>query len=147
MTAKVIKDTGWSRKILELLERKDVTVGVHSKDAGREGGPNNAQIGTWHEFGIGNPPRSFLRSTFDENLRNYQLFLSRSWGQALSRGSGDFATSLARVGLKIKNDVVNKINAGIKPGNEESTIARKGSSTPLVDTGQLKAAINFEVEA
>ena len=38
------------------------------------------------------------------------------------------------------------ISAGIDPPNAESTIAKKGSSTPLVDNGTLRQSITYVLE-
>jgi hypothetical protein len=53
--------------------------------------------------------------------------------------------ALDRLGAKVAALLQNRISAGIDPPNSAATIARKGSSKPLVDTGQLKAAITWRV--
>jgi hypothetical protein len=39
-----------------------------------------------------------------------------------------------------------RIANGIAPPNSPYTIARKGSSKPLIDTGQLRNSITYQVE-
>ncbi len=41
---------------------------------------------------------------------------------------------------------VTKIQRGIDPALKDATIAKKGSSTPLIETGQLINSIDFEVK-
>jgi hypothetical protein len=37
------------------------------------------------------------------------------------------------------------VRAGIDPGLAASTVAAKGSSTPLIDKGELLSSIDYEV--
>ena len=52
---------------------------------------------------------------------------------------------LDRAGLKFVGDVQQRMKAGIDPPNAESTVERKGSSTPLIDKGQLWTSIRHQV--
>ena len=49
------------------------------------------------------------------------------------------------LGQKYVGQIQARISAGIPPPLAESTIARKGSSVPLIDTGQLRSAVTYEV--
>jgi hypothetical protein len=144
--AKIVKDSGWDRKVLDLLKRKTVTVGIHEKDAARkEDELTNAQVGFWHEFGTADvPQRSFLRDTADRNSLAYRRFLRKAMERA---AKGKFLASQAfkLVGFKVASDVKERIRAHIPPPNAPSTIKKKGSSTPLIDTGSLLNSIDFEV--
>ena len=53
---------------------------------------------------------------------------------------------LNTLGAKAAADVKNTIRQGIPPPNSPETIRRKGSSRPLIDTGQLINAITWIVE-
>jgi hypothetical protein len=135
--------------IRALLRKKEVTVGVHQKKTKRRAaktGLTNAQVGSWQEFGTRRTPRrSFLRSTYDENEKAYIRYFSRSYARALKAGKKVDAP-LRIIGLKIASDVRRKIDAGVPPPNAPSTIAKKGSSKPLIDTGALKRSIGHEVK-
>ena len=50
--------------------------------------------------------------------------------------------------LRVHRDAVRRVltQAGIAPPLKPATIARKGSSTPLINTGQLRSAITWRVE-
>ena len=49
------------------------------------------------------------------------------------------------LGEKVVADVQRKIVALKDPPNAPSTIAKKGSANPLIDTGRLRQSIDFEV--
>lgn len=144
--ARVIKDSGWSREIKQLLERVTVTVGIHEQDASRkiDDGLSNAVLGFWHEYGTSRAPqRSFLRSTYDRKEDEYRRFFKAAMARAARRGKRIRALDL--VGMKIAADVKETIRAHIPPPNAPETIAKKGSSTPLIDSGELLNSIDYQV--
>ena len=120
------------------------------KDAGegRAPGPLSlVEVALVHEFGAGHvPQRSFVRAAVDEAIEDI-----RSTQHALAvqvfKGSTRLPEALNRLGAKVAATMQTRIARGIDPPNAPSTIEAKGSSKPLVDSGQLKAAITWKVEA
>ncbi|MEM8168046.1 hypothetical protein Q4R38_18910, partial [Morganella morganii] len=53
--------------------------------------------------------------------------------------------AFAIVGEKLSGEVKRKIQSGINPELDPKTVARKGSSKPLIDTGNLLQSITYEV--
>ena len=53
--------------------------------------------------------------------------------------------ALTLLGEVVSKDIIATINRGIRPGLKKSTIKRKKSSKPLIDTGRLKGAITHQV--
>ena len=107
-------------------------------------GLTTAQIGAIHEFGVGVPERSFIRTWFDENkpLINEKL-------QELARDvialNGTIYDKMELFGEWAEGQIRARIEAGISPPNSPATIARKGSDIPLIDTRKLIRAIAHEV--
>lgn len=112
-----------------------------------------AELGLIHEYGavmvvkgtrIEIPERSWLRSTLiahREDIAKMQVAM-------LKRVLGGKLTSrklMEALGAQIVIWIQERIIAGIAPPNAASTIARKKSSKPLIDHGQLYRAITFEV--
>ncbi|WP_445496676.1 hypothetical protein [Photorhabdus sp. SF281] len=95
-----------------------------------------------HEIVI--PERSFLRSTLDENKEKAAKLLANSIRETLLT-DGDKTAPFALVGEKMAGEVKRKIQAGINPALNPKTVKRKGSSKPLIDTGQLVQSITYEV--
>lgn len=147
-------DKGWKerRKRLESAKKRRVTVGVHEKDADKRkveghGEVNNVDIGTWAEYGSATEPsRSWLRSTIDTNKNKYGEML-RSLAIQIIDGKQTPQKAMAILGEAAKADMIATINAGIPPPNAPETIARKGSSKPLIDTGSFKQSINYVVKS
>ena len=103
-------------------------------------------VGTFHEFGAeGIPQRSFLGDTVDLNRQTYDQIISRLIYNIML-GKMNAKNGLELFGLRVVKDVQKRIADGIDPENADSTIAAKGSSKPLVDTGQLRQSITFVVE-
>jgi hypothetical protein len=149
----IVKDLGM-KKIVRDLERADgwqVTVGVHGQDAGERGDfdeIDNVALAAIHEFGApgaGIPERSFLRAAFDKNVRKYvQVLLIGA--RKIIAGTGTPKQAVGLAGEVAVADVANLINAGIPPPNAPATIEAKGSSKPLIDTGQLKQSVKPVVQ-
>lgn len=140
-----------------------LTVGIHGpegaeehkapegsdKPAGGQDGeakpPTVADIATVHEYGLGNnPERSWLRGWADEQKAQNEANMKKI-GQAVVEGKFTAQTGLERAGNLFVGQIQARIVAGIAPPLTEQTIKRKGSSTPLVNTGQMKSAIRFKV--
>lgn len=127
-----------------------LSVGILEKDAsqaaeGAKGGITLGDVATWNEFGMGVPERSFIRGWFDETSDANRKTFTQLWQRVL-KGQLTPARAFELLGLRFQGDVQKRIVAGIAPPNSPRTIALKGSSTPLVDTGQLKSAISYQVE-
>ena len=160
MPVNVVRDV--DKGYRELLARmndltkrpRGVFVGVRSKD-GAEVEPgqsyNLAQIAAVNEFGTESqgepgdiPARPFLRSTLDENVERYGRKLIDSSIEHLT-GARPLERGLAELGVVAVSDVRRKITAIRQPPNAPATIAKKGSSNPLIDTGRLRASIDYEI--
>lgn len=108
--------------------------------------PVIAEYATYNEFGTKNiPQRSFLRSTYDEQIGKWERQLENG-----IKGILDMKAVASRVwdllGIKAKGDVQKKLRSNIAPANAPSTIRKKGSGkTTLFDTGALLASITYEV--
>ena len=105
-----------------------------------------AAYGWYNEFGTKTiPARSFIRSTFDSNKAKYLRQLEGDLQKALRRGR-PLKAAMVRLGNEQRNDIVKKITSLRVPPNDPATIAQKGSSNPLIDTGIMRATIRFRVK-
>lgn len=125
-------------------------------DAERDG-ITMIELAAIHEFGSPNagiPERSFLRSTFRvHKRRELQALIVRLAGQ-VTAGKLTAKRALGILGqwgaAAVKETIRSKQTMGITdPGARQellqSTIDRKKSSTPLIDTGRLLNTISYEV--
>jgi hypothetical protein len=130
-------------------ERLGVKAGILSDEAGIEEGLDASilDIAIFNEFGtVHIPERPFLRSTFDAK-REVFYRLAFALMRKVTADKLDAVDMLALVGERMVAEIKNTITrgAGVPPPNAPSTIERKGSSRPLVDTGQLLNSITYEV--
>ncbi|MBA3841182.1 MAG: hypothetical protein H0X39_00925 [Actinobacteria bacterium] len=126
--------------------RRKVRVGVFD-DGGLENGVSIAEIAAFHEFGTSTiPERSFLRSTFYGHGADGLKAMCAKLVAAIIAGKMDETQALGLLGTWAAAEVKKTIRSNIAPALAPETIARKGSSVALVDTGQLINAITFAVE-
>jgi hypothetical protein len=106
-----------------------------------------AQVAAWNEYGTEDghvPSRPAFRLAADDNRANIATAQERMIGQVLE-GKIDINTALQRVGMLVQGYVRRSIIDLADPPNAESTIKAKGSSNPLIDSGQLAQSITYEV--
>lgn len=105
---------------------------------------NLIDVVIWMEFGTrAVPERSWIRSTHDEIKDEMREFISELVGK-IHDGSMTVERALDLIALKAIAAMKDKIRKGIDPALALSTIAKKGSSTPLIDTGQLLNGMTFK---
>jgi len=105
----------------------------------------NVELATIHEFGSSDgviPERSFIRSTFDKHLGEYDRTL-QTMGQQMFRGK-KAEGALVMLGEKLRADIIMAIkNREIYQGLSDATkVRKKKESTALIDTGKLWNAIS-----
>ena len=106
------------------------------------------EVAIVHEFGApaaNIPQRSFIRATIDERAADIAR-LQRVVAQRVAMGKITEEQGLAQIGAKVAGWIKARIADGIAPPLAESTVRRKKSTKPLVDTGQLRSAITHAVE-
>ena len=91
------------------------------------------------------PQRSFIRAWVDENTEQIDR-LRTVLAKQVYEGKINSETAMQRFGAWCVGGVQRRMAAGIPPPNAERTIREKGSSTPLIDTGQLRSSITWARE-
>lgn len=131
------------------LERGSVAVGLPA-DAGTHptADMSYARLGAIHEFGApkaGIPERSFLRvplrANQDQIKNDFKRLLKMVLDEKLT-----ITAALNQIGARGASISQEAISKGVAPPNTAATKKRKGSSTPLMDTGALRRAITWVVE-
>lgn len=157
----VIKDKGFT-KFFARLKRLgkpgfQISVGVHEEENQRDPPANPqgkelltmATLAAIHEYGVETeqvsiPERSFLRSWYDERKVDVEKAIFAT-SLTLLTGGEDERKALERLAHGFAGEVQTKIRDGIPPALAQSTIDAKGSSKPLIDTGQLRQSIRGKV--
>ncbi len=129
-------------RALNSLRRLKVEIGIFG-----EGDTEILMIASVHEFGsmkMNIPERSYMRAGFDENkdfiFNQAQMLLSQVLsfqidGRAFYEAFGGICVSVFQ---KFLTDLSH-------PPLSPKTIAKKGSSNPLIDTGRLRSSITYRV--
>ena len=158
MAAKVT-DTGPVdlAKRLDAMKRLKVRVGVLNDAPKKEGTRTGkrgrqiqqaatlAEVAAAHEFGTDKiPQRSFIRATVDLRASEIRAMQEKLAGQVLS-GAISPETAMERLGIFTQGLIQARIAEGIDPPLKPATIARKGSSKQLVDSGQLRSSITYQI--
>lgn len=148
--------TDQDRGLNAMLERLDrsafgakLIVGLvgDEAEASHAGGELSiSEIGEIHEFGLGVPRRSFIADWVDENEERHRSQIRKIAEQVMKGKIESWDQGLERLGVLYVAEVQKRIAVGIDPPLAPSTIARKGSSKPLIDTGALRSAITYKVE-
>lgn len=145
------KDRGLKALFGQLKNSKHLvlTVGVHGPEGSEPhegGGITVAQLATIHEFGLGrSPERSFIRAWADEKQADHMNAL-RAIGREVLKGTYSAMIGLERLGVLFVGEIQARISGGISPPLMGKTIERKGSSVPLIDTGQLRSSIRYRIK-
>ena len=135
----------------KLDTKKKVRVGILGADNSRDGEPfGNAEIGLVQEMGSTTkniPPRSFIRMPLEKNAKQLaSVFNTNIIRNAIE--NGDIDTALELLGIKaeaIIQEAFETQGFGQWAANAPSTASQKGSSSPLIDTGELRKSISSEV--
>jgi hypothetical protein len=113
---------------------------------GQGKGQTIGEIAAEHELGLGVPQRSFLRVFCDQNDKEIRTWLKAA-ALKIELGASTPDREVGLICARIQAGVQEFIaNGQVEPPNAPATIARKKSSTPLIDTGQLRSAITWELE-
>ena len=137
-------------KNLQQFKDSVVKAGILAKD-----GSNNHsegitvfQIGMIHEFGAPEkniPRRSFIRVPIENNIKEITKLIENNH-KLVSENSMSAKVALDRIGLKAQNTIKKSFRDNDWKANSRATVKRKGSSRPLIDTGQLVGSISYIVE-
>ena len=138
------------QKSIADMQTKRAAVGFFDTAHYPDGTPV-AQVAIAQEFGIIDPPRSFMRSTISEQKAAWQATLA----QGSKRVMADKITAeqmLEAFGMQAAGQIKEKIASIMAPGLSDATLSsrlrRNNTSTkPLVDTGTLISSVSSKVES
>jgi len=142
-------DKGWKQimRDFNVLDDANTKVGVQQgvirRGSGKEGSSDMVKIAAIQEFGAPKkniPSRPAIRQAFDMNVGNIQRFSRAIVGAILDQKLTP-KTGLGLIGENHVNQVKKRITDLRSPPNKLSTTRQKGSTNPLIDTGQLRSSI------
>lgn len=88
------------------------------------------------------PERPFISNSIDANKIKYRKALRKA-ARKILLGTETAENTLQKLGVLAQGDMQMEIVNLNDPSNAQSTIDKKGSSNPLIDTGEMKNAVTF----
>jgi phage gpG-like protein len=122
---------------------------LRAKYASSNDSLTNADLGAIHEFGSFSrhiPSRSFLRMPI--NVKTPEIIKEASQGAAKMISEGKLMMVMQRLGIAAENAIQMAFASrgfGTWKADSAATQRRKGSSSPLIDTAQLRRSIASRV--
>ena len=124
------------KQIKKLMTDKTVLVGIHESSGEHDGGISNAQLGAALHFGTGNiPARPWLDAGVQSGNAEY--------AEIIAENGDDLESALELIGVVAVGRTQEYMTNLSTPENALSTIKKKGSSNPLIDTGNLRQSVTY----
>jgi len=137
-------------KNLQQFKDSVVKAGILAKDGSENHseGITVFQIGMIHEFGVPEKNihrRSFIRVPIENNIKEITKLIENNH-KLVSENAMSAKVALDRIGIKAQNTIKESFRNNDWKPLKRATVKRKGSSRPLIDTGQLIGSISYIVE-
>jgi len=131
-------------KELENLATLQIKVGFQAGDVIYENGADLVEIAAYNEFGNSDTPaRPFMKQSFENHEADLKKACEKFNKKLASGGSAEEA--LKKLGVFAKGLVQSEIVDGQFAPNAPSTIKKKGSDKPLIDTGTMRQSVNYVI--
>jgi len=138
------------RNEIEAFKHMGVKAGI-VEGAGDIDGVSIASYAAWNEFGVPGkkkkwriPPRPFIRGWTENHGEDIKRTIDKLF-KLVADGKMSAETAIGRLGQFAQDGIKRYIMSGAFEPNAESTIQRKGSSRPLIDTGTMRNSVRYEV--
>lgn len=133
------------QQMLKDLAKLEVRIGFQHGQATEEDGTDICDVAAWNELGtVKSPSRPFLRKSVDENEEKINHFLQSKKAELLHGKSAEQV--LKEIGIFQKDLIQEKITEGSFTPNAASTVRKKGSNKPLIDTGRMRQSVNYVIK-
>lgn len=148
MAAKV-KDklTPEGKRFLETIKQianLEVRIGFQAGGAENDG-VDLCEIAAYNELGtVHIPSRPFLRDSVDNHMDEISSYIG-AWCKKIARGEMEAHELMTNIGMLQKGLIQEEIIGGNFEPNASATIRKKGSDTPLVDTGIMRESVNYVI--
>lgn len=130
---------------IEKLRKLQVRVGFQAGRDSEKNGADLCDVAAWNELGTSTiPSRPFLANSVDNHTAEINAFCKNAMKQ-ITQG-GDAEAVLNQVGTFHVKNVQKEIGGSGYAPNAPSTIRKKGSSTPLIDTGRMRQSVHHFIE-
>lgn len=98
-----------------------------------------------HEYGLGVPKRAFIEPSLKANRKKYLVYAGKQITPIIRRKQSMNSTWQTLGAMAVADIQQYMVTARFTP-LAPITIKRKGSSKPLIDTGQMRQSITYRVK-
>jgi hypothetical protein len=147
------KDPGWTKRLVDSIrdvKRKEIAVGYpQGRAMAYPNGRSLIEVAARHVFGEGVPQRDFMtygRTLIEDSplIKKIMQRIAVETGRPTANPA-IISALMEAAGLEAANLIRQAILDGDWEPNSPETVARKGSSQPLIDTGHLKNSATYVV--
>lgn len=110
----------------------------------RNKGSTGLEFMYWLATQVTIPERAFIRGGFDENEKKFSTKAQRLLKKVIL-GQLDLTSFFNFMGDYIVSELQRYMTNLSDPPNSDATVAAKGRSSPLIDTGRLRNAITYQI--
>jgi hypothetical protein len=129
---------------LNKLLDHEVAVGFIKGEDPYEDGTDLCDVAMYNEFGTSTiPPRPFMEQGINNHMNLIQQAMNRAFMNV--DAGGDAETGLDWIGLAGKRAIQEEMVSGNFVPNAPSTIKKKGSSQPTIDTGHMRQNVQYYI--
>lgn len=147
-TFKGLKLTGEGKKYmaeLKKLQKMEIHVGFQSGESPYEGGADLAEIAAYNEYGTSDmPARPFMQQSWENHEADLKKVCQQANNIIANGGTAEEACKV--IGVAGVGFIQQGIVEGVFEPNAPSTVAKKGSAQPLIDTGHMRQSVNYVVK-
>ena len=133
---------------IEKLKKLQVRVGYQEGEKFYDEGGKKVDlldVAMFNELGTSSTPsRPFMRDSVDDNADKISSFC-KSKLKAIASGKKTAGEVLKEIGVMQVGLVQQTIREGDFAPNAPSTIKKKGSDKPLIDSGQMRQSVHFVI--
>ena len=154
VTSTVTRDSGLLDRITSVARSatSKIEVGYFGNEqhkpsitSGSTGNISIKDLAAIHELGLGVPKRAFVGPALSKNRLKYIKYIGKQLTPIIRRRQ-TMNQAWQTLGMIAVGDIQEyMVTASFTP-LAPSTIKRKGSSKPLIDTGQMRQAITYRVK-
>lgn len=129
-------------KMIQELSKRRLGVGIRVGEHFEDDGTDVALVALANEFGTDKiPARPFMSQTVDNHGGEINKIILGAFAK-----KNDADDIMKRIGEQIADLMVAEIESGNFAPNAPSTIARKGSDKPLIDTQTMMNSVEYWIE-
>jgi len=143
-TFRLTNDGKRIQKEMKELEKLMVAIGFPDGGPTDENGVSIAEYAAYNDLGTNRAvSRPFMRNSVEKHGGDYNKMAEQAIKDIMNGGTAQAA--LEKLGVFAKGLVQEEITDGVYEANKDTTIERKGSSKPLIDTGTMRNSVNYEI--